>query len=379
MVKVAYVIDTLSIGGAERSIVALANGLERDAQSVITLYSGAALAPMIKFARIELSGEKRHYAWHSVYRRLSGILRAQRPDVIHASLFRSEQVARIAGYQLGIPVVSSIVSDSYGVARASLMMPRDRVKLSVVKALDAATAGLPSVYVANSNESAAAASRDLAIPASRLVVIPRGRDLERFHPADEVSRRLCRAEIGLAADERIAITVGRLIASKNHELILSALASARASFDRLVIVGDGPNRSRLECLARQLGLADVVVFLGVRNDVDNLLRAADVFIFASAFEGAPGAVIEALATGLPSVVIDIPSVREIANNSGAIFFAPGDVDACRRGAEELLNRPAEMRALLGRSARARAMDFSVQKMVDAHRELYLDVVRGRYA
>ena len=338
------------------------------------MYAGADLAVAgIPCLYADLADECRKYAWASSASRLRRVARIRRPDILHSTLFRSDQVTRVVGAQLGIPVVGSLVSDSYGSARTERMTPSQRRRLLAVQALDRVTAPLVDVFIANSDAAAEAGMRDLGIAARRIVVVPRGRDLSRFRLASSRESLDARRSLAIAESERVIVTVGRLIRSKNHALMIEALATT-GSADRLVIVGDGPVRARLEAFCEAAGVAGRVTFLGARNDVDVILRAADAFVFASAFEGSPGVVIEALATGLPCVLVDLPVVRELASSDSARFFAPGSVAACAAALTETLAQSPTARAAMIASARRDAERFSIEAMVDRHEHVYSSVL-----
>lgn len=100
------------------------------------------------------------------------------------------------------------------------------------------------------------------------------------------------------------LTAGRLVPQKNYAMLLRAFARAARAADTLTIAGEGPERPALERLARQLGIDRQVAFPGHLASIDPLLREADVFVLSSDYEGLPGVVVEALASGLPILATD---------------------------------------------------------------------------
>jgi glycosyltransferase involved in cell wall biosynthesis len=141
-------------------------------------------------------------------------------------------------------------------------------------------------------------------------------------------RRQVRAEFGWPDDSRIVISVARFSPQKNHRTILETtrLAYARCKKIRLLLVGGGKPSDEIAKLVDAYGLRDMCVLAGGRTDVPELLRAADVFIFPSLWEGLPGALLEALASGLPAVTSDILPVQEVAAHfpPGMIYMAPAN-------------------------------------------------------
>src|SRR5690606_14552069 len=128
----------------------------------------------------------------------------------------------------------------------------------------------------------------LAIPMNKIVVIYRGRDVARYHPANNVGQR------GFFT----FMNVGRLTNVKNQELLIKAFNLVRRVHHnvRLVLVGDGPNRMRYLDLVKELGIENLVELRGTAHNVPELLREADCFVMPSLLEGLGGAVIEAMLT-----------------------------------------------------------------------------------
>jgi glycosyltransferase involved in cell wall biosynthesis len=125
-------------------------------------------------------------------------------------------------------------------------------------------------------------------------------------------------------DRFTLICVGRLLPAKGQALILEAFADVRAAAPsaELIVVGSGPDAELLHARARQLGVAERVHFLGDRQDVVCLLGSSDVFVHASESEGLSNAVLEAMAVGLPSVVIAAPGVTECHIDAATAFVVP---------------------------------------------------------
>ena len=207
--------------------------------------------------------------------------------------------------------------------------------------------------------------------ACNATVVYNGTDLDPFHgPADPGG---VREEFGWPADSRIVVHVGRLSAQKNHAAVLEAmrLLHDQVPTARLLLIGAGTTRADVERRVSRLGLRDACVLVSNRNDVPRLLMASDVFLFPSAWEGLPGAPLEALAAGLPLVTSDIPSMREIAS------FFPGDVsmappnDIAGHAAhlvQALDERNEEARSW--RRQRFATSPFTLEASVATYRKLY---------
>ena len=196
------------------------------------------------------------------------------------------------------------------------------------------------------------------------VVIPNGIDLERFARAPEpVAGRV--------------LVVGRFAPPKRHDLVLRAFPEVHERFpgSELWFVGDGDDRPDSERLAAELGIDGATRFLGVREDVPELLAHAACVVLASDYEGCPLSVIEAMAAGVPVVATSVGGVPEVVRDGvTGILAEPGSVGGLVRGLAEVLGD--ERRAVeLGRAGRELARErFSREQMAAATADVYERVV-----
>jgi glycosyltransferase involved in cell wall biosynthesis len=163
------------------------------------------------------------------------------------------------------------------------------------------------------------------------------------------------------------VSVGRLIFNKGNQYLLEALRglSGRGRAFRLVIVGDGPMRTALARQTAELGLEDVVSFAGRRDDVPEVLRAADIYVRPSLTESMPMGVLEAMSSGLAVVASDAGATGEIIDNGrNGLLVAPRSVADLRTALERLLADPA-LRARLGAAARVTAVEYDWERVADA--------------
>jgi glycosyltransferase involved in cell wall biosynthesis len=172
----------------------------------------------------------------------------------------------------------------------------------------------------------------------KMVVVPNGVDCERFRP-DPVGRAASRARWGIADGTVVFGTLGRLdVAHKGQNQALEALASLRARRPaaqfRYVLVGDGPDRERLEQQAAQLGVADLVVFAGPSAEPWAAHPGFDVFVLPSHYEGTPFALLEAMACGCPPVAMDVGGVGDVVSSPDVGWLVPAGDQAALLGAME---------------------------------------------
>lgn len=181
--------------------------------------------------------------------------------------------------------------------------------------------------------------RDLDIDSARLHVMRNGVDLLRFHP---LARDLVRQELGLVGSP-LVLSVGNLIEIKGHHLVIDALESLRAGHPaaRLVIVGQGPERRKLEQRARERGLADWVTFAGPipNEDLVRWYSAADVLVLASQREGWPNVLLESMACGTPVIATDVGAAAEIVEGHVGLLVADRSAASLAAALSRLLDDP----------------------------------------
>jgi L-malate glycosyltransferase len=216
------------------------------------------------------------------------------------------------------------------------------------------------------------------IPAGRVEMIYNGIDLAPFGKSAP-DRADARPEMGIGPNDLVIVQVARLDYLKDHATAIRTLARVvRHRPDaRLVLVGEGPERDKIEDQARRSGLEPNLRLLGLRKDIARILTAADLFLLTSISEGIPLTLIEAMAAGLPVVATRVGGVGEVIEDQVTGLLAPSGDDAILAGH---LLRLAEDRGLAGSMRehgrqRARGM-FSEDRMLAGYSRLYKELVRG---
>ncbi len=226
--------------------------------------------------------------------------------------------------------------------------------------------------------------RSVGIEPQRIDPIPNPVDTTSITPATRAERLKNRHALGLDANGGVVfLFVGRLVALKQVDYLLEAMrVIANDSDCRLLIVGDGPEATRLREQADALGLSAKVIFTGALQDVRPALNAADVFVLPSRQEGLSVALLEAQAAGLACAVSDLPGNRELVlDGESGLVFPVGDVPAMARAMSELERDPS-LRTRLGSKARRElesnyAVDAVVRRYINFYRTLgELQCVRG---
>lgn len=196
--------------------------------------------------------------------------------------------------------------------------------------------------------------------------------------ADRRSSRLrLRDELGLHGDEVLALTVANYRAEKDYPNLLSAARRALATCPRLVMaaVGQGPLEREVRLLHSRLGLGDRFRLLGYRDDVPDLLQAADLFVLGSTHEGLPLAVMEAMGAGLPVVATAVGGVPEAVTDGVSGIIVPArDSDALADAVTRLADDP-RVRGQMGAAAREASSRFDIRTAVAREQQVYRDLAR----
>jgi len=210
------------------------------------------------------------------------------------------------------------------------------------------------------------------------ILIPNGVSIDAFSPDREVRQRV-RRELEVEPQTLVFVHVGRFAAVKNHEMLVAAFAQLVGQQPlptELWLVGDGELREAVQHQVRALGIESRVRFLGVRSDIPDLLRAADVFVFPSRWEGNPLSVMEAMAAGLPVVATAVGGVPELVEDGVSGILVPNeDLEGLTAAMLRMVQHP-DLREQMGRAARCRAVErFDIQQTVRAYEALYEEILQ----
>jgi len=253
-------------------------------------------------------------------------LRALQPDAIHLQHFLGLNKLGIPARLAGIPRIVVTEHAVFGVAQS--MAARMRARLSWRLA-----SGIAVVHQSIKDYLCG----ELAIPPQRVHVIPLGIDVDDYGRGD---RRECRSRLGLGSQVAF-VFVGRLAPVKNVTGLLAAFLAMQSCSDRearLIVVGDGEERSACEELVRAHPLGGRVALVGEQADPRPFLAAADVFVMNSHSEGTPLALLEAMATGLPAICPALAGITDLLDGRGWLT-TPGSQSALESAMRAVLDEP----------------------------------------
>ncbi len=360
--KVLLLLDSLWAGGTERSLVELLPYLLeagiRPSVVCFQQHPGEDLVDQVPADRVDVTFLPARRLVERV-RALRSLLRRERPDILHSSLFTADLTGRLAAAGLPVVVLNSLVNTSYEPGRFADPRIR-RWRLRAVQLVDALTARLlVDHFHAVSRATRDSAVQRLGLPPQRITVVWRGRAPERLGRPSEERRRRVRSALGVAPGAPVVLQVGRQEFQKGQIHLLRAAARLRTRHPdlRVLVAGRrGHASADLEAEARHLGLGEHLHLLGHREDVPELLAAADIFALPSLFEGYPGALVEAMGLSLPVVASDIPPVREVVEpGRSARLVEPGSDEELATALDALLADPEEA-SRLGRRGRQLFLD-----------------------
>ena len=209
-------------------------------------------------------------------------------------------------------------------------------------------------------------------------VIYNGIDPDLFKPASIEEKVLKKKQLGLNKNDFVLGNVGRMDYWKNQRILIEILPDLKKISPqiKLILVGGGEEEGNLKKSAIKKGVKNDVIFLGQRSDVNQILKAFDIFVFPSLTEGLPLVVIEAMATGLPIVASHVGGIPElVVNGETGFLVSPTSKEEIKEAIIKLLNNP-ELRKEMGQIARKRfETHFSLPQMVQKYIEVYEEVVR----
>ena len=363
------VITGLEPGGAERALTQLALRLDRSlfAPTVISLRPRptglqAELVELLEAANIYVEFLNARSKWQFPFAvgKLSRRLKTLQPALMQSFLFHANVVAALAGKLQGIPVVA-------GVRVADPSRARQRAERWLAPWIKR--------FVCVSRSVAEFCAQSGKWPAEKLVVIPNGVDVERFRNAAVADP----AALGLKTDRRFLISVGRLDRQKGFDWLfpqLPRIFAAQPEYD-LLLVGEGPERARLQAQATALGIQTRVHFLGWQANVPRLLKLADFLLLPSRWEGMPNVLLEAMAAGLPVVTTEVEGAAEILGPLAADQMVPVNDAAAFSDRVLAFASSPELRQVTGIVNQERVeRHFSLAVMATAYEDLYGRIINS---
>jgi glycosyltransferase involved in cell wall biosynthesis len=305
----------------------------------------------------------------SVVFKIAEIIRERQIDIVHCQRHKPTVYGTLAAYLTGKNV--KVISHVRGLNRTRTLRRR-LLNMLLYKRI------ARIIAVSNEVREDIVKSNSTAVR-EKGVTVYNGINVESFVDCG-LTRRQARSRLDLPDRQGFVYgTVGRLVETKGQKVLLKAFSNVYQQHPDswLILAGAGRLEAELRALATDLNIHERVVFLGFRNDIPEILKAYDVFVLPSIAEGLPGALLEAMATGIPVIASRVGGVPEILNSPGlGVMVPPSSVDDLVVAMEQLLSMEEMRREEAGKALRRRVLEeFTTEKMVSAMTEEYMKVIR----
>lgn len=370
---VFFLASTLVTGGAERIVASLATKLpERGFETVVLCLRGrGAVGEELAARGVPVSDDLARGRFDPVAPfRVAGILRRDRGGILYAldhhdALCAGAAAGLLAGLRHRVMPLHS--TGLWGRSRSLSLS--DRLSVPFYERV-IALARTHADWIVEREK----------IDRRRIAVVNNGVDVQRFRPPEAGEKDRIRSELGIEPAAFVIIVVAKLRPEKNHRMLIDAVEKLRERMPGLLllVVGGGGEEARLRAHVTERELEPAVRFTGLRNDVESLLRAADVSVLPShpVVETFPLTVLEAMATGLPVVATRVGSIADmLTDGEEGLLTPPGDAGALAGAIETLADTARRLE--MGKRARSRASGrFSEARMIDEYARLFSSLIAG---
>jgi len=350
--KILVVINRFGVGGAERLVVDDINEMLRRGIDVRLL----TLVPERLSNSIALDCCITSEKWKTInFRNLLSIsswfsfisfLKEYKPDVVMSHLWYSNTISRIVSRICGIKIHLAFEHNVYDLVKTRKMFFIDRL-----------LQGLSTKIVAVSETVKESLMRH-RISHNRILVVHNGIDTSRYL---NIQIDKLKGELNIK-DEFVYIFIGRFINQKGVDILLNAFVKVKTG--HLFLVGDGTDKDKLQQLAVRLDIQKRVSFLGIRQDIPNLLALADCFVLPSRYEGLPMVLIEAIVSGKAIIISDFESGKELIKDGENGLIVPMENPEMLAQAMFKMQDDKKLRVRLGNQALLEAQRFSIKHHVD---------------
>ncbi|MEB2778310.1 glycosyltransferase family 4 protein [Algoriphagus sp. D3-2-R+10] len=396
--KLLFTQDALVNAGAERSHLDILSRFSEEVEvSFVYFYPKHELKEAYENAGIRLiflDIPESYQFWLAVSR-LVKLIRSEKPDLLISSLWRADIITRIAALITGVPLIGTLVNDSYA---PIAWQDKKGLKYKAVYWMDRFTANIPIHWIANAQALADSHVKTLGLDAKKISVIYRGRVAsdKRWEKGRPENQRVENGRIKDNSNKKDLgfrfLSYGRLLERKGFQDAIQAFATVLQKYPNcsLTIYGEGPYRYQLEKLITNFGLKDSVKLPGkfgigglVNQCTDtisnlqspNLLLSSDCFLFPSWYEGFSGALVEAMMAGIPIIASNIPMNLEAVSSENSLIFEVQNIDQLVDQMIFAIGHP-DLIVDLGKRAREEALTrFDIEKISKAYEATVLRIAK----
>jgi len=364
--RLLAIIESYSITGPSKNLLEFALlAVPLGIETIISTFTRGAASPVFADAAraqgtpVEVIEERGLYDT-SVIRALQSIAEKVRPDIIQTHAVKSHFLARVAGLPHVAPWVAFHHGYTWPTPKVRLYNQLDRWSLRAAQRVVTVSAPFRRQLVAH------------GVNADRIEIVHNA--IAPDWGADDNSatkKAALRAQLGIAPGSKVILIVGRLSGEKDHLTLLEAIHGMKGIAPHLVIVGEGPERPRIEKRIQQLDLASRVTFTGQQKTAAPYYAIADLTVLSSLTEGSPNALLEAMAAGVPVVATNVGGIPEIVSDQeSALLVPPRDVPAMSAAIQRILDEPDFAQRLVDRSRELIRLRHAPEARVQRLLEIY---------
>ncbi len=381
VIKLLFLLPTFTFGGAERTSLNLLKGMDKNRFRIHlatsrNIYQYFERIEIEKFIAIEDLGLD---AWFKSLKRflsdvlkVASLLKTEKPDLAFGMMHYPSSLLVFAKklYNLKVKIIVSPRGPSTEYLRHFEHKFLRKVYLKWIFGFFCRYAD--GIVISSAGMKKECIRDYHAIP-DRVEVIPNSIDMNdiKIKAEEEI-------DLDMPAEFKYIATSGRLEREKNIPILLKAFSELRREEKiKLLVIGDGSERKKLERLSHELDIREDVIFVGYQNNPYKFIRRSDIFVHTCLFEGFANVIIEAMACKVPVVAVNCPyGPRDIIKHEENGFLVPMDDEKALIDVLLILADNKELRDFIAKRGFERAMDFSVKKMVDGYQSFFYKIIHN---
>lgn len=312
--RIVHVIAPENLGGAESVVRRFAEMAYREGRdiTVVAIVPDDIQSPFVDILHnqgipvVQIRCARKHYI--AEIHALAEVINSIKPEIIHTHLYLADVIGYFAAMKCGLPIVATVHGFTGSGIKSGLYVWIDKQFLKRFDAVVCVSKGVKKIL------------RQSGCREDKLHLIKNCFDAPVLEPASKV-----RSELGLPSDKHCIGWVGRMSLEKGADLFIESIARINRDDVIGVLIGDGPERAKLEMMVNSLGISRRVKFLGLLKDASRLFPAFDVFVLSSRMDANPMVIFEAVWARVPIITFRVGDVEDMLDESMATFVAPGDV------------------------------------------------------
>lgn len=330
--KILYIITSTDLGGAEKALADLAVETSKDHQiKILCLKKLGSVGEELKKQGIEVSSlEMKWFSQRQITKKIAEVIDNFQPDLVHAMLYRAIEYTRIAIAGKGIKLLTT---PHFDLSKKNIFL----------RQMDRMLKDLDTLTVAESFSTAKYLIEKQKYNKNKVFLLPNGVDKNVFFK-DKSVRENMRKKYGYCAENIVFISVARLEPVKDPLTLLQSFRNVYrlCPQTRLVYVGEGKERKKIEEYVKQSNLQKAVFLAGKQKNINEWLNMADIFMLTSIEESLPLSLLEALQVGLPCIVSNVGDMSLwVENGKNGFVCKQGDITLFSCFMNELILDPSK--------------------------------------